>query len=369
MNTQTHPYPEPAPRTVTEGFPLPLGVHPEHGTPMHVPVTGNILILGRTSSGSTTALHDVVAGLFQCQDVVLWCSAVNGGGALTHVHDQSGTDSPFDWFATSTSAARRMVRAARAVVMARREANRDDPFQVSDAHPALILAISDLAHAWPIVGAELIGFYEDLRLLMRIGPGYGVYVVLETKAGGTSLLDPGMIALFGARIVMRPDSLRAEELAYLLGSRVCDIDPDMIRTLCHRGQGVCRTSAYSGVYPILTYVADQETLIRVAAATAGGHPALEPEVARPLATYRNPIETGIDAITVEQRARREISSLALPVDATILASWIRTVSDEFMLAQARAGIPGDERKPMTSEYFELDPCTNRWCAYDQPAHR
>jgi hypothetical protein len=121
------PYPTLKPRTIMNMFPI--GVTRD-GTPIGPLMReSSVFMVGQKGSGKTVTLQDLVAGLLQCTDVLVWGVDLNGGAAFApflRAWSEGKTSRPcIDWVATTTSEVKAMAQVALDIAVDRKIYYRD----------------------------------------------------------------------------------------------------------------------------------------------------------------------------------------------------------------------------------------------------
>lgn len=212
--------------------PIPVGVLRD-GTEVGPTLRENSLFVwGQKRSGKTTTLFDLMAGINQCTDALIWVIDLGGGGAAAefiYAAAAGRCNRPgVDWVATTLHEAALMADALYNIAVTRKKVYQ---WRKRLADTNLLPLDAEVPQVFVVIdeGAELMGervtrgdegflagkVRDRLEACIRIGGDSGTGVVLSGLRAVADVVDPGVLAQMGARIGMRVSETR--ELAYGFG--------------------------------------------------------------------------------------------------------------------------------------------------------
>jgi hypothetical protein len=272
LSTAPTRYPDVRKRSITEA--LPLGT-----TPTGDPVGANFresgaYLWGRTGSGMTTARRNIVAGLVQCTDAMVWVIDLTGNdfSAFTKPAGENNRRA-IDWAATTPAEACEMMRVAAKVALDRKGfyaglrmaantnlmpvgtgADNDDPPAITIV--AELSALADLR--------------EDLGWVMNLSRDSGINVVLSGRSASSEVADSSVRAGTAIRIGMQP--FEPAEVAFGFGRHDIDLSGGFMR-----GEGLIETewAGVDGPQRFRTHLIDPFGCLRIAEQVAAWRPQLD----------------------------------------------------------------------------------------------
>ncbi len=284
-----HPYPSIfTPRTVYNA--IPVGVYRD-GTEVGCKLrSSSMLVWAQKDGGKTTLLYDVIAGLAQCTDVLIWAIDLGGAGvALPFLWPfiDGRTDVPtIDWVAGAKDGGKPDLDEALAISQVALAIARDRKtfYKRRKRKQSLMPMDSELPMICLIVdeGAEVMGsgkitkedglklkeIKENIEEIIRIGRDCGVNVILSTLRATSDALDPGVLSNMAIRCGLRVSDTK--ELAYGFGD--WSLDP---ADAPYQGSGFIVPEHGASPAVMKAYVPDPELADEVAVVTAPWRPFLD----------------------------------------------------------------------------------------------
>jgi S-DNA-T family DNA segregation ATPase FtsK/SpoIIIE len=260
--------------------PVPIGFYGDD-TPAAVDLyQSSGLWVARKGGGKTVFAHNVMAGVMQCTDAVLWVLDVTGGGvasaAMTPYARDEVENPPIDWVAWDVDEALLMAQTALNIATDRKSfyaplcvAHDTDILPISAQHPAITILVDE--------GGEVFGMNANrtaqrvaalLLEITRIGRAMCVGVQVTSQRGTASYLPSDLKAQSTCRAVGPVES--EAEIAHVL-----DWDRGLSSSDLGRGEWFLRRSVTEAPGKIKTWGTKPSTMAEVVRATNPLRPALD----------------------------------------------------------------------------------------------
>lgn len=219
--------------------PIPLGVlrdAVEAGVSLR---ENSLLLWGQKRSGKTTSLYDLITGLAQCTDAMIWVIDLGGGGAaipFMYAAAEGRVDRPvIDWIATTLEETALMAECAYQIAITRKKVYQyrkrlaaDNLLPLDAEVPEIVIVIDE----GKMIMGEGVTKREDgyaaglirdrLEQVVDVAGDSGVNMVLSVLRATSDAVDPGVLAQMGCRVGMRVSDTK--ELAYGFGD--WSLNPD-----------------------------------------------------------------------------------------------------------------------------------------------
>lgn len=221
--------------------PLALGVHSDGQLAAPVMRQLSAAIAAQKGAGKTNLLNVLIGQFCRCTDALVWVIDLNGGGLAQkwtrawYTADRPGSP-PIDWVAGDKHEALKMVRAALAVALARKQGYQDREIEADDDKlpvgpdvPAIELILDE--------GAEIIGQRAGFDPVLREIRDTLVRIMELARAAAVNVIgsylrvtqdvvsEPQIIKQAALRIGLRVAD--QNEIAYLLGWDAKVVPEDM----------------------------------------------------------------------------------------------------------------------------------------------
>lgn len=240
-------------------------------------------VWGQKRSGKTTTLYDIIAGLCQCTDAMIWVIDMGGGGAAIpflypYAEDRAAAPA-IDWVATTIDEAKKMADTALAIALDRKvyykhrkRAGGTNLLPLDSEVPEIVIVIDE--------GAEIMGestgmSYEAkevrgvLEKTVRTAGDSGVNIVFSGLAATQEVIDRMTLAQLAIRVGMRVTEAR--ELAYGFdgdyGLNPADVP--------YQGSGFVKPDHESGTRVFKAFGINPPQMDEIAVATADWRPNLD----------------------------------------------------------------------------------------------